>query len=294
MDRPQGEDAVLFVRSKREAMDFSVVLLSQEVESIIERLDGQWVLLVQPEEMPKARQILALYQKENKRHFLNPRQWWNQLELHSGALIWCAILIAVNWVSFAKDSPMRLGGALESTRALKGEWWRVITAMFLHDGAGHLMSNLAVGFLLVGFSMSRYGFGFAVASTFIAGVTGNLMGLRFHVGPYIGMGASGMVTGGLGLLAVQAFKAWSRKEEYRKMFLRSFLAGLMLFVMLAVDLQSDVTAHLGGFVGGVICGLVLNALPSRWLRSPLLNWLAVLITVGFSAACWYLVRIQVG
>ena len=63
--------AQLAASSRSEAMDFSLVLISQGVEStILHPPDQGWVLELAAEDLPRAEAILLLYQAENR-----PRLW---------------------------------------------------------------------------------------------------------------------------------------------------------------------------------------------------------------------------
>jgi len=52
--------------------------------------------------------------------------------------------------------------------------------------------------------MARFGPGQALLAALLAGAVGNAAGLALRTEHYIGLGASGMVMGGLGLLTAQS------------------------------------------------------------------------------------------
>jgi membrane associated rhomboid family serine protease len=79
------------------------------------------------------------------------------------------------------------------------------------------------------------------------------------------LGASGMVTGALGMLSVHSFSLWRKYPAARGLMARGAVAGFLILVLIGFSPGSDIAAHLGGFVGGVLIGLALNAArPAVW------------------------------
>ena len=194
-----------------------------------------------------------------------------------GGLAWCAALVLAHWLTWREFAAFRVAGQFDSAAAAQGEWWRAFTAIALHADLAHLLANTTVGFLLFGLAMARYGAGLALCTAYLAGAAGNWAGLLLYPRPYFGLGASGMVMGALGLIAIPPFRNWSLHPQSVRQLLQALSASLLLFVLLGVDPASDVIAHLGGFVAGALVALALNLLPITLLKSSLLqraSWLA--------------------
>jgi len=177
---------------------------------------------------------------------------------------------------------------MDSLAVRSGQWWRIFTAISLHSGLGHLAANLTTGFLLVGLAMARYGAGVGLLASYLAGALGNVAGLLFYQSPYRGLGASGMVMGALGLIAVQSLFLWRRGPKIWKFIVNGILAGLMLFVLLGLDPQSDVVAHLGGFVAGALLGSLLTRVPLPFLQNYVLNLGSAALLMGLFLWTWSL------
>ena len=79
------------------------------------------------------------------------------------------------------------------------------TAVMLHADTAHLISNVTIGALFLGFAMGSFGPGIALLAAFLAGAGGNLVDYWFYPSTHRGLGASGMVMGSLGLLTVYSF-----------------------------------------------------------------------------------------
>src|SRR6185503_14713839 len=128
--------------------------------------------------------------------------------------------------------------------------WRLFTAVLLHGDLSHLMANITFGLLVLGLAMGRYGAGCALLAAYFAGAVGNLPRVLLHL-EIPSLGASGMVMGGLGMLAVQSLSLRHSNPSAGRHIVGGILGGGMLFVLVGLDPHSDVMAHFGGFV----CGL---------------------------------------
>jgi len=54
MTSAESTNTVIPARHRRQAMDWSLVLLSQGIESIVERSEGVWIVLVEPRDRARA------------------------------------------------------------------------------------------------------------------------------------------------------------------------------------------------------------------------------------------------
>ena len=278
---PDASSAVISAYSRRQAMDWSLVLASQDISATIVQPDpASWGLIVEPQEYDRALQAIRLYRLENRRWAWRQPIPWSQATFHWGALGWSVILVCIDALSWNDLRAVRAHGTFNSAAVAQGEWWRAFTAILLHADLPHLLANATTGFLLLGLAMARYGAGLALCAAYLAGAAGNLAGLLLHSKPYIGLGASGMVMGALGLISIPQLGRWPGAPGAAKQVLRALLAGVLLFVLLGTNPASDVIAHSGGFVAGALLGLVLNALPQNYFQS---RALAAFSWVSFGA-----------
>src|SRR5688572_11021780 len=65
---PLSATAEIVAFSRRQAMDWSLVLASQGIESTIDHAQDRdrWLLLVEPHELERARESIRLYRAENR------------------------------------------------------------------------------------------------------------------------------------------------------------------------------------------------------------------------------------
>ncbi len=282
--------ASILAPSERVAMDWSLVLTSQGIEStLIQSTDsGQWMLLISPADSQRAQAALEQYRLENRHWDWRQELPWSGITFHWGALAWCAGQVLFHVLDALHGFRLHLAGEMDSAAVLAGQWWRLFTAVTLHANAGHLAANATVGFVLLGLAMAHFGGGCGLLAAYLAGAFGNVAGLLFYPKPHLGLGASGMVMGALGLTTVQSLALWRQNPRAAKIVVSGILAGLMLFILLGLNPDSDVVAHAGGFVAGGILGGVMVWLPQRFLRSPWVNAAALLVFCLLILGTWHL------
>lgn len=249
--------------SKRVAMDWALVLASQSIEVLVE-LDSErgsraFALRVPGFEYSRARAAIQAYEREN------PRRRWKaaidsaRVPLHPAALLWATVVVMIHWADARTGGTLTGLWSAQSTAVTEGEWWRLLTAVFLHADIGHLAANLSLGLVLLALAMGMHGAFTALALTLAAGTLGNVAGFLIHPRPFVAVGASGMVLAAAGLLAGNALRdQWRGRRGGGRPGI-ALIAGMALFVLLGLQPGSDQLAHAVGFVGGMIGGLLSPA-----------------------------------
>jgi membrane associated rhomboid family serine protease len=161
-------------------------------------------------------------------------------------------------VASAIDSSGQVIGVAE------GEWWRLITAAFLHYGPLHLGMNMLVLWLL-GQGVEQY-FGHARFALLyvVAGLSGSAGALLWSPNA-LTVGASGAIWGIMGAAIVL---------ERRRIYVFGGQAMMLLLLNVAITLfipGISIGGHFGGLVGGALAALAFTSLR----RSPALATLAV-------------------
>jgi rhomboid protease GluP len=150
-------------------------------------------------------------------------------------------------------------GANFSPFTLNGQWWRLVTHMFLHFGIVHIGMNMWILWglaRLVERLVGSVGFGIAYM---VSGIAGGITSLAWNpVG--VSAGASGAVFGTAGvLLGFVVLRKDTIPTAVRNQMLKSMATFLILNLVVGMSVpQIDMAAHAGGFIGGVICGLILS------------------------------------
>jgi rhomboid protease GluP len=169
-------------------------------------------------------------------------------------------------------------GANQPWSVLHGEWWRLLTATFVHVGFVHIACNMwclwnlgILGEPLIGpFGM--------IAVYLLTGIAGNLLSMASDViatafthNPSflvleVGAGASGAVFGIAGILIVllsnrQLPFPWEELRRLRSMVIKFAAINLVIGLSTAIHnfgIRIDNFAHIGGFLGGLALGVPLS------------------------------------
>lgn len=275
-------------RSRRQALDWSLVLLSQGIEHTVERAEdsASWSLIVAARDQEPALKAIQLYQAEN-RHWPWRRELFKPGLLFDWAsLAWAVLVCVFFWLSEMQPA-FKTAGEVDATAVSHGQWWRLFTAIWLHADLSHLASNAALGWVLLGLAMARYGTGAGLLAAYLAGAGGNAFAWFLSPQPRFSLGASGMVMGCLGLLAIQSFSLWRRAPAARKYLFSGVLAGVMLFLLLGSTPGTDLLAHAGGFLSGMVLGAILTQVP-RLTSRPVLHLLCGVAFTALVVWPWWL------
>jgi rhomboid protease GluP len=140
---------------------------------------------------------------------------------------------------------------------IRGEWWRLVTAGFLHGGVLHILMNSWVLFDLGAQTEEMYGTSRYLVIYFVTTVTGFLA--SFYLSPMTpSVGASAGICGLIGaMIALGVRDRTSFGTEIRKFYMR-WVIYLLIFGLLSplLGLGVDNAAHFGGLTGGFLVGYV--------------------------------------
>jgi len=165
------------------------------------------------------------------------------------------VTIAVYVLQFASeqflgyDLPAELGVKFTPYIAA-GQWWRLVTPMFLHGSIMHLGFNMYALFVL-GPGLERfYGHGRFILLYFLAGFAGNVCSMIFTPNPSLGSS-----TAIFGLLGAQAVFLYLNREIYGHERTQQALRqiGILALINFVIGLSPGIDnwGHVGGFLGGV-------------------------------------------
>jgi membrane associated rhomboid family serine protease len=203
-------------------------------------------------------------------------------------------ILAINVGAFAVDLLLRLGtgtgllaaGAMVPVLVARGEWWRLITAMFLHAGALHLALN-AFGLLIFGGLIEEtLGRARFVALYLVTGFVASAVSFAFSAPNVAGVGASGAVFGMLGVWLAYNLRRRSLALARANLQWALMLVGINLVFGLAVP-GIDNAAHLGGLAAGVLGGMIAEGVGRRAVRSlSAAAGLTLLVAAGVGLTAW--------
>lgn len=153
-----------------------------------------------------------------------------------------------------KDNDLLSWGANFKSSIINGEWWRLLTCVFLHGGLLHLVLNMYVLYFVGIFleprlSKTKYAGIYLVTSIFAS-----ITILWRHDGT-ISVGASGAIFGLYGVI----LSLLLTKKVFLKDFSKPFLRSIVLYVAICLLLEftgGDNIVHIAGLISGFIIGLI--------------------------------------
>jgi len=170
--------------------------------------------------------------------------------------------LGAGWVDVTDLTPYIRYGANNAAATTDGEWWRLLTSMFMHFGVLHLVLNMWALFLC-GRLVERLQGRVLYGTTYLAsGIGGGLLSLIWHGDKLWSAGASGAIFGVYGaLLGYMVKEKHALPRAVFRPLMKSTLifAGYNLFYGM-VHPHIDNAAHLGGLATGIVLGW-LTAMP---------------------------------
>lgn len=167
-----------------------------------------------------------------------------------------AILVAfaIEWLTGAE-----INLAIEPAAIRRGEYWRLLTAMFLHGGLLHLLMNLFALFQLGRLYELMFGTRRFVLIYFVTGLIASLTSFSRLPPGHQSVGASGAIFGVLGafVFSIRRSPRW-RHEKWARNLVAQCVFWIAANILIGWKVPNiDVPAHMGGLVAGLILGALL-------------------------------------
>jgi rhomboid protease GluP len=188
----------------------------------------------------------------------------------------CAVFLGMvlNGASFlapTTEQLFRWGANYGPAVILGGQWWRLITAMFVHVGIIHIATNMWCLWNLGLLAEPLMGPMGVVAAYVLTGFAGNLLSVAVHPGVpggpegIVGAGASGAIFGLAGVLILLLKspllplpKAELKRLRWSVIQFSLLNFGIGLYTAFGPSpVKIDNMAHLGGFLSGLALGVPL-------------------------------------
>ena len=198
----------------------------------------------------------------------------------------CILLFLIGYLDGREDQLQRAFAQTNGRIAQNGEWWRLVTSMFLHGGFPHVAFNMYALYLF-GPPLEREVGSPPFAAMYIAsGIAGGAF--YYLMGDVLGeaVGASGAIFGLFGAWLVASYRG--RHTVQGRASLRQLLTLLAInaFIGFVPGLHIAWQAHLGGLIAGGVIALAW-ALPSMQQRAAART--AAAVAVGLVALAAVLV-----
>jgi rhomboid protease GluP len=154
-------------------------------------------------------------------------------------------------------------GAKIRNAILFGQWWRLVTAGFLHGGLLHIFMNSWVLFSVGAQVEETYGTARFLVLYFVSNVLGFLASTLFS--PALSIGASAALFGLIGAMIAAGMRSNTSmgaaiKAQYTQWVIYMLVIGLLPFF------NVDTAAHIGGLAGGFALAWLMDvpSATTRW------------------------------
>lgn len=196
--------------------------------------------------------------QEHNEYSRNYRKKWLNINV---------LLIVINmaiWVLMSLRGDTRSAeymlqhGAMYPDLVLNGEWYRLFSAMFLHFGAEHLLSNMFMLYFLGDMLLRAVSQWKYAVIYLLSGIGGSILSLAIMLltGDYrVSAGASGAIYGIIGALLWVVLCNGGRFESIS---IPRMLLAVVLYISYGFTVEGvDAWAHLGGAIAGFVLCVVL-------------------------------------
>jgi membrane associated rhomboid family serine protease len=182
-------------------------------------------------------------------------------------------------------------GARQALLILHGQWWRLISSVFLHASLLHIAMNMWVLMDIGPVVEELYGSGMFLFLFVLTGAVSMAVSSWWSLltlgGMGLGVGASGALMGLIGLLLAVTSRHHGVEMEMLRGQLLRWVVYIIVLGVIAPGI--DTPAHVGGLAAGFLLGWVIPdrqpVTAAERRRSYLLGWLAGLcIAASFAAA----------
>lgn len=203
------------------------------------------------------------------------------LIVYSIALVYIAMVLAgLSPLHPTAQSLFEWGGNLRGA-VVAGQWWRLLTSVFLHGGAMHLLGN-TFALLYIGMYLEPLLGKFRYISAYVlTGVCAGLLSIVMHPAS-VGVGASGAIFGMYGVF-LSMLTTSHIKKTLRTTMLRSMLFFVVYNLMMGLQGNTDNAAHIGGLISGFIIGYIFypGVAKHHTVKKQLLTTAAIALCVAF-------------
>lgn len=231
----------------------------QLLDAVLARLQGAPAAGLSDSATPVVNDLTLVRQLDERLKAMAPTAWLTLALIALNVGVWLVTAsLGVGWMTGSAEKLYEFGGNTASA-VQGGQWWRLLTATFLHANLLHLLFNM-IGLWATGVTVERIFGRRSFALIYLAAaLAGSVASLYFSAQTKVSVGASGAVFGVAGALLIVVFQ---QRRTLPKLFNRQILSGMAAFVGYSLLLGFskagvDNAAHLGGLAAGVAMGLVL-------------------------------------
>jgi rhomboid protease GluP len=246
--------------SERDGFEHGLVVLAMGYPFWLVPAEASYRLLVEPQMLADVRDQFARFERERINWPPSPPVAARRDLDFATPLLWVlVVLLAFRLQTLAPGHWEKIGALDARVMFARGEWWRPLTALFLHADLGHLISNTVFGYLVFVAVLSTFGRMRGWLLLAAAAIAGNAITAALHYpDEYRSLGASTAVFAGIGLLTGRAARAAfgaGGRHGWRGVFVPLASGIVLLGLYGSGGANVDIGAHVAGFAAGAVLAL---------------------------------------
>ncbi len=275
-------------RNRAACADRSLVLAAAKIPHQVLHDHGGSMIVVPAQHSAHASEEIAIYDEANPPVVAAQRKTVRYQNAIPGIVAYVLVVCGVAWLAgnSAFGENWFRAGRVDGVLIRAGELWRIVTALTLHTGLGHLAGNLVFGALFGLFAGRILGSGVAWFAIVTTGALGNLLNTLVLAPDHRSIGASTAVFAALGVVAGYVWRGKLMSQErwvYRN---GPIVGGLALLMYTGTgDKNTDIGAHLFGFLCGFGGGILLTLARDRILEVRW-QWLGAAAALALIFGAW--------
>ncbi len=175
---------------------------------------------------------------------------------------------------FSSEALVKDGAIYGWLIAVKGEWWRLISGIFLHGGVSHIAINMFSLYIMGRMAEELFSRWDYLIIYLVSGIAGAIASVVMHP-EGLSVGASGAIFGVFGAIAGYVLAHRERLGGRFGSFMKEFGSVLLVNLVLGFSIPGiDMSAHIGGLIVGLIGGYVAQRSRAIYI------WAAAILIVG--------------
>lgn len=253
---------------------------TEKINTLYQQLHLHEPSFALPSELEMEQSIYELKRSMKRRHQNNQQQLQQVFSFGKPMLTYLLIflnLLVFAWLESQGGSTNTLTliqyGAKYNPAIIDGDWWRILSSMFLHIGFIHIGMNMLALYYLGNPVERMYGTTRFAVIYFVSGIIGGIT--SFALTPSVAAGASGAIYGLFGALLFFGV-------VHKKLFYQTMGPNLLWIIALNIVFsfsipQVDMGAHLGGLLGGFLASAVVHFPQKRYIAMQLVAFGFVIV-----------------
>ena len=192
-----------------------------------------------------------------------------------GIILLCIVMFIISGYGY-DDLKLIRYGANYSFLVRRGEYFRLITYMFLHGGIMHIVLNMYSLYIVGPKVEDFFGKWKYLLIYLFSGISGGLLSIAFNQN-VISIGASGAIFGLFGALIYFGYNY----RGYIGAMIRSQIVPIVIYnLLIGLFIPGiDMWGHVGGLIGGIITSNMLGTIENK--KYSLTNIILFVIYFGF-------------